>query len=221
MRLRLDAGQALPPVAAKAPRACPKLAQLYKALPWRHTSHIEAAHYRAIRKSIPPLRNDPRNPVMKKRTTLWLTTALMTLLTGHASAQNSPPKDDAIKPGMHAMHDKDGEHPGIRMKHHMQRLKTELKLSPEQEPAWAAMASAITPPSRPPRPDRAEMEKLSMPERLDKMKQLMTQHHEARVAEMDKHAAAVKTFYAVLTPEQKKTFDAKAMPAWMHGPHHN
>jgi Spy/CpxP family protein refolding chaperone len=154
---------------------------------------------------------------MKTRTTLWLTTAALTLLSGYASAQTSPPKDEAAKPGMH---DKDSEHMGMRMKHHMQRLKTELKLTAEQEPAWAAMASAITPPTRPPRPDRAEMEKLSMPERLDKMKQMMSQHHEARVAEMDKHAAAVKAFYAVLTPEQKITFDTKAIPGWMHGPHH-
>ena len=158
---------------------------------------------------------------MKIRTTLWLTSAALTLFTGYASAQSSPQKDEPAKAGMHAMHDKDGEHMAMRMKHHMQRLKTELKLSPEQEPAWAAMASAITPPSRPPRPDRAEMEKLSMPERLDKIKQIMAQHHEARMAEMDKHAAAVKTFYAALSPEQKKTFDAKAMPGWMHGPHHN
>ena len=58
MRLRIDAGQALPPIAAKAPRSCPKLAQLYKAFPWRNTGHIQAAHYRAIRKSIPLYRND-------------------------------------------------------------------------------------------------------------------------------------------------------------------
>ena len=156
---------------------------------------------------------------MKIRSTLWLSSAALTLFTGYASAQNGPPKDEPSKPGMHAMYDKDGEHMGMRMKHHMQKLKTELKLRPEQEPAWVALASAITPLARPPRPDRVEMEKLSMPERLDKMKQMMSQHHEARVAEMDKHAAAVKAFYAVLTPEQKKTFDAKAMPGWVHGPH--
>jgi len=156
---------------------------------------------------------------MKIRTTLWLTSATLTLFTGYASAQNGPPKDASSKPGMYAMHDKDGEHMGMRMKHHMQRLKTELKLSPEQEPAWAALASTITPMARPSRPDRTEMEKLSMPERLDKMKQMMAQHHDVFVAEMDKYAAAVKAFYSVLTPEQKKTFDAKAMPGWMHGPH--
>ena len=158
---------------------------------------------------------------MKNRTTLWLTTAALTLLTGYASAQNSPPKDEPAKTGMHAMQDKQGESMGLRMKHHMQKLKTALKLSPDQEPAWTALAGAMTPPARPQRPDRAEMDKLSMPERLDKMKQIMSQHHEGRMAEMDKHAAAVKSFYAVLTPEQKKTFDTKAMSGWRHGRHHD
>ena len=155
---------------------------------------------------------------MTTRTTLWLTAAALTLMASYASAQNNLSKEEPVKPGMH---DKGGEHMGMRMRLHMQKLKAELKLAPEQEPAWAALASALTPPTRPPRPDRAEMEKLSMPERLDKMKQVMAQHHEARVAEMDKHITAVKTFYAALTPEQKKTFDAKAMPDWMHGPRHD
>jgi hypothetical protein len=50
MRLRLDAGQALSPTEATQPRACPKRFQLYKALLWRHTSHIQVAHYKTIRK---------------------------------------------------------------------------------------------------------------------------------------------------------------------------
>jgi len=157
---------------------------------------------------------------MKTRTTLWLTTAALTLLAGYAGAQNSPSKGEVAKPGMHSMQGEDAEHMGMRMKHHMQRLKTALKLTAEQEPAWVAMASVMTPPARPPRPDRAVMENLSMPERLDTMKQMMSQHHEVRMAEMDKHAAAVKAFYALLTTEQKKTFDAKAMPGWIHGQHH-
>lgn len=158
---------------------------------------------------------------MTIRTTLWLTSTALTLLTSYASAQNSPLKDEPAKPGMYTMQDEDGDHLGRHMKQHMQKLKAELKLGPEQEPAWAAMVNAITPPTRPPQPERAETEKLSMPERLDKMKQMMSQHHEARVTEMDKHATAVKAFYAVLTPEQKETFDAKAMPSWMDGPRHS
>jgi len=58
MRLRLDAGQSLPPIAAKAPGACPQTTQLYKALLSGNTVHTQAAHYRAIRYSIPLYRND-------------------------------------------------------------------------------------------------------------------------------------------------------------------
>jgi protein CpxP len=62
---------------------------------------------------------------------------------------------------------------------------------------------------------RAEMEKLSTPERIDKMKALRAQ----RDAEMDKRATATKTFYAALTPEQQKVFDAQHMRGG-HGAHH-
>jgi hypothetical protein len=55
MRLRLDAGQALPPKPSKVSGASLKPAQLYKALPWRNTGHIQAAHYRAIRKASRPI----------------------------------------------------------------------------------------------------------------------------------------------------------------------
>ena len=158
---------------------------------------------------------------MTTRTCLWLSTAALTLLTGYAGAQTSPPTKDAAKPAMHAEHDKEGEHLARRMQRHLQQLKTDLNLSAEQEPAWVALANAMTPPARPPRPDHAELDKLSMPERMDKIKQMMAQQHELHMAEIDKRVAAVKSFYAVLTPEQKKTFDAKAMAKGLYGPHHD
>ena len=67
---------------------------------------------------------------------------------------------------------------------------------------------------------KAEMEKLGMPERLDKMKEMHQKRHDMHMAEMEKRHAVVKTFYAVLTPDQKKVFDAKAQPKWPHGPQH-
>jgi hypothetical protein len=157
---------------------------------------------------------------MKTRKTLWVLACSLGLAAGLATAQNNPPKEDSPKPGMHSMHEMGHEMGAWRMKHHLQKLKTELKLSAEQEPAWAALSASMTPPARPPRPDHAEMEKLPVPERLEKMKQLMEAHHAVNLAQMDKHMEAVKTFYAQLSAEQKKVFDAKAMPSWMHGPHH-
>lgn len=82
-------------------------------------------------------------------------------------------------------------------------LHDKLKLSAEQEAAWKTYGEKMQAALPQNRPDREEIRKLSTPERLDKMLALMKEgekHMEAR-------AAAVKEFYAVLTPEQRKLFD--------------
>jgi periplasmic protein CpxP/Spy len=61
------------------------------------------------------------------------------------------------------------------------------------------------------------MEKLTTPERIDKMRAMRVQ----RDTEMDKRADATKAFYATLNAEQKKIFDAEAMNrGGHHGEHH-
>jgi hypothetical protein len=54
---------------------------------------------------------------------------------------------------------------------------------------------------------------MTTPDRIDHMRALRTQ----RDAEMDRRADATKAFYAQLTAEQKKTFDAET--ARMFRPH--
>ena len=49
------------------------------------------------------------------------------------------------------------------------------------------------------------MEKLTTPERIDRMRALRAQ----QAAEADRRGEATKTFYAALTPEQQKTFDSR------------
>ncbi len=90
-------------------------------------------------------------------------------------------------------------------------LKAQLKLSPEQEPAWNTFAAAMKPDAKamPQRPSREELDKLTTPERIDKMRALHDQHHKDMQAAMDKRDQAIKTFYATLSAEQKKTFDAQ------------
>ncbi len=97
-------------------------------------------------------------------------------------------------------------------------LKAKLQLTPAQEGAWTSFTAAIKPGAEllAKRPDRAELEKLPTPERIDKMKALHTQHMADMTAAMDKRGDATKAFYAVLTPEQQKVFDANAMSH--HGP---
>ena len=82
-------------------------------------------------------------------------------------------------------------------------LKQKLGITTAQEGAWAGWTAAIQPPADWKRPDRAEFERLTTPERIDRMRALRTE----RMARMDQRAEATKTFYAALSAEQKKTFD--------------
>ncbi len=101
-----------------------------------------------------------------------------------------------------------------RMAKRAEALKAKLKLTPAQEPAWNAFTARMQPPAPPSRMERDEMAKLTTPERIDKMRAMRAE----RDAEMDKRADATKSFYAVLTPEQQKVFDANAMPHRPGGP---
>jgi protein CpxP len=108
-----------------------------------------------------------------------------------------------------ARHERMERHDPAKMKEFMAKrqaaLKQKLQITPAQEGAWTAWTTAMQPPANWKRPDRAEFEKLSTPERIDRMRALRTE----RNALMDKRADATKIFYAALSPEQKKTFDAE------------
>ena len=93
-------------------------------------------------------------------------------------------------------------------------LKAQLKLTAEQEPAWTAFTAAMTPPNlaTQSRPTPAEMQALTTPQRIEKMQAMRAE----RESQMNKRLEATKTFYAVLTPEQQKVFDAQPMPG-KHG----
>ncbi len=102
-------------------------------------------------------------------------------------------------------------------------LKTKLKITADQEGAWTSFTAAMKPAARMAhqRPDHAELDKLTTPERIDKMRALRTQHMSERTAAMDKRADATKAFYATLNADQKKVFDAEhARMGHRHGGHH-
>ena len=94
---------------------------------------------------------------------------------------------------------------------HLVDFKAKLKITPAQEGAWTTFAAAMKPSGEMmgKRPDRAEIEKLPLPERIDKMRAMRKEHMATMEANMDKRDEAIKTFYAVLTPEQKKIADAE------------
>jgi len=139
------------------------------------------------------------------------------------AAQNSRPHH-----GEHRM----GRHDPAKMQAWMAKrqadMKAKLKITPAQEGAWTAFTAAMQPPARmmggerPMAAQRAELDTLTTPERIDKMKALRTQRMAEMNAEMDKRSEATKAFYAALSPEQQKTFDVehRAMDAHRGNGHH-
>jgi len=92
-------------------------------------------------------------------------------------------------------------------------LHDRLKLNADQEKAWktfVAKENALRPKHR---LDRKDLASLNAPQRMEKMLDHMHER-EKRMAGM---LASLKDFYAVLTPQQQKTFDA-FMP--VRGAHH-
>ena len=122
---------------------------------------------------------------------------------------------NAMQGGMR--HERMGKMDATRMQANMEKraaeLKAQLKLTPAQEGAWTTFTAAMKPPAnmQAKRAEHAEIQKLPIPERIDKMKALHTQHMNEMSAAMDKRGEATKAFYATLTPEQQKVFDANAM----------
>ncbi len=99
-----------------------------------------------------------------------------------------------------------GKHPERMEKmrdEHMTALHDKLKLTAKQEAAWKKYAASKPMQDKSLRIDPAEMDKLNAPQRLEKG----LEHMRAMEAKLTEHLAALKEFYAVLTPEQQKTFD--------------
>jgi Spy/CpxP family protein refolding chaperone len=102
-----------------------------------------------------------------------------------------------------------------RHQKHLDELKTSLQLQASQESAWNAFSSEMKAPmKRTARPNPAEMEKMSTPERIDKMMAIKNE----RDTEMTQRMNATKTFYATLTPAQQKVFDAHTQKFMKQGP---
>lgn len=113
-------------------------------------------------------------------------------------AKNNSPRAER----MDKMHAQMGE----RHAKHLAELKGKLKLEAGQESAWNVFEQSMQPPAKPmAHPDRAAMEKMTTPERIDQMQA----HKAQRDAQMQKHADATKTFYAALNATQKKVFDTE------------
>lgn len=143
---------------------------------------------------------------LQKKLALGLTVITMGV-AGSIFAQSAPP---AAPADAHAGHAKEPVDPAKwaekmkeRMAKHQAELHDKLKITAAQEPAWKTFTDAMNPGAMPARPDHKEMEKLTTPERMEKGLEKMKEH----LAKMQTRLTALKTFYAVLTPEQQKIFD--------------
>ena len=171
---------------------------------------------------------------MKLSSKHLILTTLMATCGFAAIAQNTTPTAPAAgaQPQMHdRMHR--GDHSGMRERmfgNHQERmakrqaeLKTKLKITPAQEGAWTTFTAAMKPPAggmmgmRHDPKVKADMDKLTTPERIDKMQAMRAERMKTMSAEMDKRGAATKAFYAVLSSEQKAVFDAITPHGGRHG----
>ncbi|MDQ0464919.1 Spy/CpxP family protein refolding chaperone [Caulobacter ginsengisoli] len=141
---------------------------------------------------------------------LLASAALILTLAGAAQAADTPPPKVERKvvimggPGGGMM---GGPMGGMGEKmdpaKHAQHLRDVLQLRPDQEGALQAFLKSMEHPK-----DMGDMPKMdgpmTTPQRLDMMLTMMAKHQ----AMMEKHVAAVKAFYAQLSPAQQKAFDA-------------
>jgi Spy/CpxP family protein refolding chaperone len=133
---------------------------------------------------------------MMRRMILALAPALLA-----TAAVAQPPPMPPMPHGGPPTAEMKARHEGMR-KQHMEDLKTVLRLRPDQEPALAAFMAAHEPRKFERRlPDPGSV---TTPQRLDEMAKVeaeMAAHHKAM-------RDALGKFYAALSPEQQKVFDA-------------
>lgn len=128
----------------------------------------------------------------------------------HASAAQDGPAR------MHKHHKHDSAKFRERMEKRQAELHAKLKLAPSQEAAWKTFTASMVPTEHGKRTDRAEMVKLSTPQRMEKMLERSRLRHDAMATRLQ----AVKTFYAQLTPEQQQVFDDSFAKPHGFGGHH-
>jgi Spy/CpxP family protein refolding chaperone len=97
--------------------------------------------------------------------------------------------------------------PGARVEQRLSRLKSELKLTAQQEPLWQAFAEKSTAEAGKGMQAMRERSQgdtpVSAPERLAQMQTMMKD----RVAAMESVNASFNRLYSALTPEQKAAAD--------------
>ncbi|WP_296597557.1 Spy/CpxP family protein refolding chaperone [Phenylobacterium sp.] len=145
---------------------------------------------------------------MKPR--LFAAVAPALALAAAAHAQPAMPDQHAAHGPPGAMMGEMKAHAEAMQKQHLDDLRTILRIRPDQESALAAFVDAHKPMMRefkaPP-----EGQPLTTPQRLEQM----AKHDAEMTAQHERMRQALSKFYAALSPDQQKVFDALQR---MHGP---
>ena len=146
-------------------------------------------------------------------------TALLGSLAFSANAQQQPAPQTptaTAAPAPHA-HGHRAEKKDFAKAHaeRAERLKTLLQLQPNQQAAFDQYVKATTPEPRnkADKEQRADLRKLTTPERLDLAQKLRKE----RTAKAEQREQATRSFYSSLNASQKKVFDE--VSARGHGKH--
>jgi len=108
--------------------------------------------------------------------------------------------------------------PVARVDKHLSELKARLKLTKDQEPAWQTFSDQAKEQAKsmaamiPKRKEGMQDMPKSAPEKMAMMANMMKD----RAQNMSTMADNVKTFYTILTPEQKVAFDKVHMEHMRH-----
>lgn len=145
-----------------------------------------------------------------------LAAALLAFSAGPSLAQPAPAQPAAVasaeRPAPpHRHHARSPEQRQQAWQQRAEAFKQKLQLSAQQQEAWNTWQQSMQPQPHA-RLERQDLAQLTTPERIDRMRAERAQ----RSAEADRRGDATKAFYAALTPEQQKTFDAQG-PRMRHG----
>jgi len=157
--------------------------------------------------------------------------ALLAGTTAVAGAQpygSAPANPEGAQNTPHGMQGRGGNegyegrerHDSAKMQAHMAKRQAELKamlnILPEQEGNWSSFTTALKPQAMShddmgkESSGHAEFDKLTTPERIDKMQGLREERQASMNQAMNLRGEATKAFYSTLNPEQKKVFDTEA-----------
>ncbi|GAC1599518.1 MAG: hypothetical protein NVS3B2_00720 [Ramlibacter sp.] len=154
---------------------------------------------------------------MKHSAKHLIAAAVLATLGLAAAAQTPPaqPADGAHRDWMGRTMDPAKVHERMQARRaaRMAQFKETLQITPAQEAAWTAWTTSMQPPPDWKRPDRAELERLPTPERIDRMRGM----RKDRSALFERRAEATKAFYATLNPVQQRVFDLTTAHALRHG----